>query len=287
LSSPYVRRLRLGMELRALRIERNMTQARVARLIGKTRNDISKLENGQSADAADVLNILDALGVEDEQWMTLTAIARDASEVGWWDSIKHIGDRQALYANLEAGAATIVKYEQTALPGLLQIPDYIRALAIANAAIERDSGPIDGLLAGRAGRQRNLRRPGGPTVKIILDEFAVLRRAAPANVLKPQLRHLVKVIKDAQPNVSLRVLPVEAEIRDYVTPRCAFSIYAYPDPGDPRVIAIDTVTSDVILTDEAQVTPYERMYERLREAALSPEESAKLLTEAADAIPGD
>ena len=35
MSSPYVRRLRLGMELRALRTERNMTQARVARLIGK------------------------------------------------------------------------------------------------------------------------------------------------------------------------------------------------------------------------------------------------------------
>ena len=66
MSSPYVRRLRLGMELRTLRTERNITQARVARLIGKTRNDISKLENGQSADAADVLNILEALGVADE-----------------------------------------------------------------------------------------------------------------------------------------------------------------------------------------------------------------------------
>jgi hypothetical protein len=70
-----------------------------------------------------------------------------------------------------------------------------------------------------------------------------------------------------------------------VLPRSAFSIYAYPDPGDPRVVAIDTVTSDVILTDEAQVTLYERLYERLAEAALTPEESAKLLTEAANALP--
>jgi hypothetical protein len=51
------------------------------------------------------------------------------------------------------------------------------------------------------------------------------------------------------------------------------------------VVAIDTVTSDMIVTDEAQVTPYQRLYERLREAALTPEESAKLLTEAADALP--
>jgi transcriptional regulator with XRE-family HTH domain len=288
MASPHVRRLRLGMELRALRAERNMTQARVARLIGKTRNDISRLENGQSADPADVLNILEALGVADEQWTVLTAIARDAVEPGWWESVKHIGERQALYANLEAGAATICTYEQTALPWLLQTPDYVRSLAISGAAIEPVSGTIDGILAGRAGRQRNLRRPGGPSVEVLVDELGVQRHGAPAAVLKPQLRHIAEAMtRGGLPNVRVRILPIQAKIRDFLQPRCAFSIYAYPDPGDPRVVAIDTVTSDMILTDEAQVAPYVRMYERLREAALSPEESAKLLIEAADALPGN
>jgi transcriptional regulator with XRE-family HTH domain len=283
--SPYVRRLRLGMELRALRDEHNMTQARMARLAGNTRTDISRLENGQSVDLADVLNLLEALGVDDDRWTALSAIAHDATATGWWDSVKHIGERQALYANLEAGAATICKYEQTALPGLLQIPDYIRSVTIATEALEPLSGTVDGILTGRAGRQRNLRRPGGPSVEITVDEVAVHRHAAPASVMKRQLRHLVETIKGGQPNVTLRILPVEAKIRDFVVPRCAFSVYTYPDPGDPRVVAIDTVTADVIVTDEAQVTPYERLYERIREAALSPEESAKLLTEAADALP--
>jgi transcriptional regulator with XRE-family HTH domain len=275
------------MELRVLRAEHNMTQARVARLIGKTRNDISRLENGQSADPADVLNILEALGVEDDRWTALTAIARDACELGWWDSVKHIGERQALYANLESGAATIDKYEQTALPGLMQIPDYVRALTLAGEAIEPVEGTLDGVLAGRTGRQRSLRRPGGPSVEMIVDEFAVHRHAAPAGVVKRQLRHLVEVVRGSQPNATLRILPVQAKFRDFAVPRCAFSIYTYPDPGDPRVVAIDTVTSDLILTDDAQVAPYERMYERLREAALTPEESAKLLTEAADALPDE
>ncbi len=148
------------------------------------------------------------------------------------------------------------------------------------------SGTVDGILAGRAGRQRNLRRPGGPALEVIVDEFAVVRLAAPAGVVQRQLRHLAEVVKGGQPNVTLRVLPAQARIRDYAVPRCAFSVYAYPDPGDPKVVAIDTVTSDVIVTDDAQVQPYERLYERLREAALAPEESAKLLTEAADALPG-
>jgi transcriptional regulator with XRE-family HTH domain len=284
--SPYVRRLRLGMELRVLRAEHNYTQARVARIIGKSRMEISRLENGQSADLADVLNILEGLGVEGDQWTTLEAIARDACTPGWWDSVKHIGDRQALSANLEAGAAIIRQYQQTYLPGLLQLPEFIRSIYQAPAALEPLSGTVEGFLAGRMGRQRNLRRPGGPSLEAIVDEFAIQRLAAPAGVVKRQLRRLAEVGKGVgQVNVTLRVLPIQALIRDFTLPRCSFSIYAYPDPGDPRVVAIDTVTSDVILTDAAQVTPYARLYERLAEAALTPEESAKLLTEAADALP--
>jgi transcriptional regulator with XRE-family HTH domain len=285
MNSPYVRRLRLGMEMRSLRAEHNMTQSRVGRLIGKTRMDISKLENGQSADPADVLNILEALGVDDERWTALTAIARDAVEPGWWDSVKHIGERQALSANLEAGAAIIRQYQQTYLPGLLQLSEYVRSIYLAPAALEPVSGTVDGFLAGRLGRQRHLRRPGGPSLEVIVDEFAIMRLTAPAGIVKRQLCHLADEATAGQPNVTLRVLPARAMIKDFVVPRSAFSIYAYPDPGDPRVVAIDTVTSDVIVTDDAQVTPYERLYERLREAALTPEESAKLLTEAAAALP--
>jgi hypothetical protein len=258
----------------------------MARLAGNTRTDISRLENGQSVDLADVLNLLEALGVDDERWTSLSAIAHDATATGWWDSVKHIGERQALYANLEYGAATICKYEQTALPGLLQVPEYVRALAVADAAVEPASGTVEGILAGREGRQRNLRRPGGPSVEVIVDELAVQRHGAPADVVKRQLRHIVEVVAGpALPNVTFRILPIQAQLRDFKQPRCTISIYAYPDPGDPRVVAIDTVTADVIVTDEAQVTPYERLYERIREASLPPEESAKLLTEAADALP--
>jgi transcriptional regulator with XRE-family HTH domain len=287
MNSPYVRRIRLGREQRALRAERNMTQARVARLIGGSRTDISRLENGQAADIADVLNILDALSVEGDRWTSLVAIARDAIEPGWWESVKHIGERQALSANLESGAVTIRKYEQNYLPGLLQLPDYVRSLHFAVATLGPSSGPVEGFLAGRMGRQRNLRRPGGPSLEVMVDEVAILRRAAPASVTKPQLQHLAQVARGAQPNVTLRVLLAEAQVRDYAIPRTPFSLYTYPDPGDPTVVAIDTVTSDVILADETEVAPYEWLYERIREAALSCEESAKLLSEAAEALPGN
>jgi transcriptional regulator with XRE-family HTH domain len=283
--SPYVRRLRLGMELRTLRVDRNLNQDLLARRIGKSRMEISRLETGQSVDLADVLNILDALGVEGEQWTEIVSIAREACERGWWDSIKRIGDRQALYADLEAGAEIICGYEQTYLPGLYQIPEYTEALAAAEATLTPGSGNVDGFLAGRAGRQRNLRRPGSPSVEVIIDEAAVWRLAVPPQVAKKQIRHLVQVIEGQQPNVSIRVLKLSARIQDFTVPRCTFSVYRYPDPGDPTVVAIDTVTSDVIVTDDAQVTPYEKLYDRLRDAALSPADTASFLLKAACEIP--
>jgi transcriptional regulator with XRE-family HTH domain len=279
--SPYVRRVRLGMELRALRLEKNLNQDRVARLVEKSRMEISRLESGQSADEGTVLDILEALGVEGDRWTTIAMIASDAGRQGWWDTVKHIGDRQALYADLEAGAVTIQAYEQTFLPGLLQIPEYVAAATAASAALEPVPLNVEGILAGRTGRQRNLRRPGGPSLDVIVDETAIFRLAAPSDMVQLQLRHLADVFTGGQVGVTLRVLRTRARIADFAVPRGTFSIYTYPDPADPQVVALDTVTSDVILTDEASVSEYEKLYDRLRDAALPPAESADFLAKAA------
>jgi len=283
--SPYVRRLHLGAEIRALRAEAGLTADQLGKRIGRSRADISRLENGHVVDQADVISILDVLGVDGDRWPQVVTIAREAGEKGWWESYKTMGDRQALYANLEAGAATIREYQQTFLPGLLQIPEFVQARCDADAAIEPVHVSADGVVAGNAGRQRMLRRPGGPTYEVIIDEVAVYRLTAPPEVVKKQLHHLATAV-NGDPKAALRILPVRAIVEDFTVPRCTFSIYTYPDPRDPDVVAIDTVTSDLILTEPDQVTPYEKLYERLRDAALPPGESLDLLTKAAAELPG-
>ena len=52
-----------------------------------------------------------------------------------------------------------------------------------------------------------------------------------------------------------------------------------------RAVAIDTETSDVIMTQPADVARYEWLYDRLRDAALTPKASASLLAKAADMLP--
>jgi transcriptional regulator with XRE-family HTH domain len=283
--SPYVRRLRLAGEIRALRAEAGLTADQLGRRIGRSRADISRLENGHVVDQADVISILDALAVGGDRWTQIVTIAREASEDGWWKSQRAMGDRQALYANLEAGATSIVTYEQTFLPGLLQIPEFVRARVNADAILEpATTSTVEAVLAGNAGRQRMFRRPGGPTLDVIVDEMAVRRLTAPHEIVKKQLYHLASAV-NGDPKVTLRVLPVDARIENFTVPRCTFWIFTYPDPGDPAVVVIDTVTSDLILTEPAQVAPYDQLFQRLRAAALPPADSLDLLTKAATELP--
>jgi transcriptional regulator with XRE-family HTH domain len=278
--SPYVRRLRLAAELRALRTHAGVTHVQLAKMIGQSRAQISRLENGHVIDQDDVMRILDALGVEDEQWTAIMKIAREAGERGWWESNRFMGERQSLYANLEAGARTIREFQMTLIPGLLQTADFTAARADADRVAGVPSFNAEKAIAGRVGRQRMLRRPGGPDYEVIIDELAIRRPSAPAEITKSQLYHITATV-NGSPRITARVLPVSARIEGFTVPRSAYSIYTYEDAGDPVVVAVDTVTDDLFLTDGDAVKQYTALYERLRSASWSPEESLDLIVETA------
>ncbi|MFI6883909.1 helix-turn-helix transcriptional regulator [Streptosporangium canum] len=284
--SPYVRRLRLATELRQLRAQAGgLTHEQLAKKLGVSRAQISRLENGHvPPDQDDIITILDALGVEGERWTQILTIAREAAERGWWESNKMMGERQSLFANLEAGAATICEYQQTFFPGLLQTQEFTRVRVESDwfQRSARSSAQTEGLIKGRAGRQRMLARPGGPMYEVIVDEVVIRRRLAPPAVLRAQLLHLVD--KAAEEKIIVRVLPVEADIEGYTLIPCTFSIYRYHDPGDPIVVGVEAVTSDVVLTEPDEVTPYLQMYDRLRAAALPEQDGLQLLTQAANRL---
>lgn len=283
--SPYVRRLRLAEEIRSMRSAAGLTHAALAKKIGQSRSQISRLENAHAVDVNDVMGILDVLAVEGEQWTKTVNIAREAAERGWWESVKGIGVRQAIYADLEAGANTIREYQQTFFPGLLHADEYVEARIDADATlVGSKTSTAGGVIDGRSGRQRMLRRPEGPTYEVIVDELTIRRLSAPPEVVQKQLYHLATAV-NGDPRLGLRVLPVDARIGGYTVPRCSFSLYTYPDPGDPAVVAIDTVTSDVLLTAPDEVKTYDELYGRLVEAALPQDASLDLLTKAAADLP--
>jgi transcriptional regulator with XRE-family HTH domain len=278
--SPYVRRQRLAIELQRLRDDAGLTHAELAKRIDESRMKITRLENGRVIrdGQAVVMKVIDALGVTGERWTALMDMARDATQRGWWASYgTTMGIRQSLYADLEAGAAGIREF-QPFIPGLLQTPEFAFARQLAEAEIGPVSYQSERAVEARQSRQRMLRRSDGPSYEVILDEVAMRRLAAPPTVFAAQVEHLIGLA--AEPRVEVRVLPVGARIEGYVVPRSPFSIYDYPDTQDPRIVAVDTVTTDVVLNsmiETDQVVRYANLYDRLRRAALTLEDSTAFL----------
>ncbi|RFS85196.1 XRE family transcriptional regulator [Actinomadura spongiicola] len=104
--SPYVRRLKLATELRALREEHGILTEDLAKRLYYSRTKISRLETAAGRpDVAVVMSILDILGVTGEEWERIIRLAHEAAVKGWWDRYRQsMGPRQRLYADLEFGA---------------------------------------------------------------------------------------------------------------------------------------------------------------------------------------
>jgi transcriptional regulator with XRE-family HTH domain len=284
-TSPFVRRQRLATELRTLREKRGITADELSKLIFRSRTTISKLENARCRpDLGDVSNILNALDAPRESVEKIFDIARQANARGWWDAYGDtMGARQRLYADLESGAATVREYNQFTIPGTLQSPEFIRFII---EMAERE-GKIDfipeRMLEARLRRQERALGEDCPRYEAILDEVVIRRPTAPPAVMLGQLRHLIETAL-AHPRVTLLILPIEADFTDRLLPKSAFSLYTFPDPDDPPMAVVDTVSTDIVHIEREEVMRYNQRYEHLRQAALSGAASLGLLTDAADAL---
>ena len=285
MTSPFVRRRRLAAELRTLREQRGMTADRLACLIHQSRMKISKLENAHiRPDLAEIMKILDVLGVTGERWHEIVRIARDAAERGWWDSYGDaMGDRQRLYADIESGAKTIREYQPGAMPGILQTPDYCWAL-IEYAKAEGPITYVPGcLVEARLQRQRTVLRPGGPEYEVILDEVGLRRFSVPPDVMYAQLHEVIKVA-ETQPRVTVRVFPLVTGMTQTLTPGGSFVLFDFPDPNDPPMAAVQTISAELFYTESTEVARYTHRYDYVRRRALSEVRSLSFMNQLADEI---
>lgn len=276
--SPYVRRRRLAAEIRELRESRGLTTDGLARLVFHSRTKITRLENAQiRPDLTEIMNMLDALEVTGSEYDRICKLAREAGQKGWWDRYGvSMGPRQKVAADLEYNAGTVRNYDQTAMPGALQCRPFIEALIKLDESQRSLNYQPERLTEARVNRQRELLRQDGPTYETILDECVIHRLTVPPQTMAAQLEHMVRVVSE-QERITVRVLLHNASIPGGLLPKSSFYLYTFPEPGDPPMAVVDTVTTDVILNQRAEVVRYIGMYDRLREAALSREDSIPFL----------
>ncbi|QKW37303.1 helix-turn-helix transcriptional regulator [Actinomadura sp. NAK00032] len=283
--SPYVRRRRLAAEIRKLRESRGLTTDGLARLMYYNRAKISRLENAQvRPDLAEIINMLNALEITGSQYDKFLKLAHEAAQKGWWDKYGvSMGPRQKLYADLEYNAENVRAYNQTAMPAVLQAPEFIDALV----TLDRCRGKLDyvpeRMAEARMRRQREILRPDGPSYEIVLDECVIHRLAVPPRAMITQLRHMVGVVT-AEERISVRVLLHDARIPGGFLAKSSFYLYKFPEPGDSPLAVVDTVTTDLLLTQHGEVARYTEMYDRVRDAALPRQESIAFLERVANRL---
>ncbi|MGW6573337.1 helix-turn-helix domain-containing protein [Streptomyces sp. NPDC054945] len=249
----------LGAALRALREASGKEAKAVARSALMSPSKLSKIENANLLPGAtDVERILTAIGVSHAIKAEYTEAARAATtEATAWRLLKRAGihkGQQAAKA-LEAHMAVLRLFQPALVPGLLQTPEYIRAI------LQRHDLSEDALtrtISGRLERQAVL-FDSTKKLRFVVTESVLRWRIVPPQMMAAQLDRIVSMSRLA--HVDIRVVPLSAPQTDIANH--AFVV------RDDRMVTVETVHAEIVVTDPRDVEMYVRKFEGFEQIALS------------------
>ncbi|WP_280385665.1 helix-turn-helix domain-containing protein [Nocardia wallacei] len=275
----------LGRELRRLRLARNIQQAQAARLAETSPQSISRFEEGRSTRITSFqLNALcDAYGVTDEKRRILLALLQEAKasrEHGgrWWRP--YIDEMKAEfnhYIALEEAANRLSCWKLAVIPGLLQTPEYRRAVAwtenpnVSSELVERR-------IEWTKRRQVRLGNPDFQ-VEFILSETVLRDQMGGPAVMLGQLERMLKVAE--LPNVSIRIVPFDAT-GHLGSLAGSFSLLEFPMLPqsrlmEPPIVYVEGYAGDLYLERDEEIQLYRDALREIRRVALNASNSRALI----------
>lgn len=262
-----VRARGLGAELRELRNATGLSTREVAERVGWSASTVNRIENGNRAvTSEDVAALLVIYGVTGQERDRLLELAREASQPGWWETgSPALPTQLSALIRFETEASRIVDVGLVLVPGLLQTPEYARAVMVSSKVPEPE---IDPRVATRMGRQVVLTRPEPPEFVAIIDEAALRRPIGGHAVMAEQLQHLLKVAD--RPHVTLQIVPFSCD--GHVSLHGSFVLLEFAKAA--AVVHHEHKRSSIFLDEPEDVQPYAEVARILQEEALNSDESA-------------
>ncbi|TYB48693.1 helix-turn-helix domain-containing protein [Actinomadura chibensis] len=181
----------LASDLRVWRLERNMTQPALGEILGVTKTQVSNWESARENLPMKHAETLDLVWRTAGHFTRLRRLAERAHDPGWWSQ----------YTPIEARASRICYWALAIIPGLLQTPDYARALLEGGQIIE----DVEEFVTARMARQAVLEREQPPELRVLINEAALDQPVGGAEVMREQLARLISISN--RRNVILRIVP--------------------------------------------------------------------------------
>jgi hypothetical protein len=159
------------------------------------------------------------------------------------------GPIQRLFG-LEHGAQQIRGYDTLLIPGLLQTPDYTRAIMNSDTSIRQVE--VEQRVAARQHRQERLGGAEPLHLTTIISEAALRQQVGGPKVLRGQLSHLLAMIDEFEDNVEVRVIPFTATACNLFGAG-TLSLLDFASPRLPRVAWHETVSTWGVIADPNKV----------------------------------
>lgn len=273
-ANPTVRQRELGMQLRRLRTDRDLTVEEVADKLLCSATKISRMETGaRRPSLRDVRDLSELYEVDASAAEDLMALARQARELGWWKQYDDL--RLDPFIGLEQDASAITNFTMFYVPALMQTEDYARAI-IKAIAPRIDPKILEQRVEVRMRRQELLERDNHPRYRVLVDESVLHRPAGGHQVMAAQLTKVLKYAKEDK--AAVQVIPFDIGV-----PAISDSNFVLLDFDDPllsSVVFIEGLISNQIFEKRSDLDRYREAVEHLRDSALSPRDSVTRITEA-------
>ncbi|WP_172386330.1 helix-turn-helix transcriptional regulator [Streptomyces sp. MNP-20] len=254
-----------GAELKRRRENAGLTQVELGARVFVSGGYIGQFEQAIRKPQLDVAQRIDEVlqteGFFERLWQKLI---KDSPFAAWFQAV----------VELERLATRISEFAPTIVPGLLQTPEYARAIMLAGNPFATDEY-IEEKVRARLDRGRILKDATRPEYWVILHECALRVSVGGPPVMIGQLDHIAKLARERK--ILIQVLPFTAGA--YAAMGKMMKLMEFDDA--PPTVYTESELSGNLLDEPAVVKHAWETYDLLRVAALSPEASLALVESAA------
>jgi transcriptional regulator with XRE-family HTH domain len=281
--SPTVRGRRLAAELRRLRERTGLTGEEVAHRLGWSGSKVSRIELHRiGVKPSDLRELLGLYQVDETHREELLALGAESKQRNWLEVVTgSFPPENAAYFHAEAEAASIWNWEPQVVPGLLQTPEYARALMqLWLAMFPGPQREADRRLEARLVRQQLLTRDPPLELSVVIDESVLHRRFGAWEVMHRQLERLAEASE--LPNVEVRIHRLDGD--DPPLPTGAFAYMQFPPVHDVPmndIVSVEHLEGSYYMEEDEQTFRYRAAFEYLVRKSLDTEQSRALIRAAA------